>query len=129
MRAQGSVRPPASPEGPSERDLARSQDITLDDALVRMASTIAEERAALRKRDAATVARLATEKEILLAVLTRERAAFSDAQRTQLQSLAGDLRHNAILLAHARDSLRDALSALERAGVASAGTRRLRVVG
>lgn len=114
----------------------KRRPLSVEEAFARLELLLVEERAALRCRDAALVATQAHEKEELLEVISRQRQNLVPAQAGRLRTLSSELRHNAILLAYARDSLRDALALLERTseGVpsvapASARGRRLHVIG
>ena len=85
---------------------------TIDGALGRLELLLQEEREAIAALDAERVARSAAEKEALFSILETatepERRAFAP----RLHALAPALRHNGVLLAHARDCLRDALAAM-----------------
>jgi len=110
----------------------RSDGRSLEALLDRMVELMALEREALRQRDAGQVLALADEKESLLEFMQeRMKGRISKGTAERLRSVAADLRRNGILLAFARDSLRDALAALERAGHAPSGKKngRIRVVG
>jgi hypothetical protein len=85
---------------------------TIDGALTRLEALLKEEREAIAALSADRVARLAAEKEVLFSILETatepERRAFAP----RLHALAPALRHNGVLLAHARDCLRDALATI-----------------
>lgn len=121
-----------APPNASEASAARAASgdaarIAVDRALDRLGEIIQEERAALKRRDAKRVAELAADKEALASILETSTRAGLVFTRERLRSLSGDLRRNAILLACARDSLRDALDALDREGIRA--NRRLSVIG
>jgi hypothetical protein len=85
---------------------------TIEGALGRLEILLQEERGAIAVLDADRVARIAAEKEALFSILETatepERRAFAP----RLHALAPALRHNGVLLAHARDCLRDALATM-----------------
>ncbi len=76
-----------------------------------------EERVAIRKMDSAAVAASAERKVRLLEVLSA--CAVNERQEvaTELGALVPELKRNGVLLAHARDCLRDAIAAT-RGGLA-----------
>ncbi len=81
-----------------------------DDAITRLERLLREEREAIRRLDGARVLDFAREKEALVASLRDGDGSLEKAHRARLRALAPALRHNGILLAHARDILRDALA-------------------
>lgn len=120
---------PAPQEVPPDRDRDRRR-LSATEALDRLERLIEEERGSLRRRDAAHVAMLAGEKEMLLDALQRDRESLDRPAIERLRSASAGLRHNAILLAYARDALRDVLFVLgRRSGASASGARRVRVVG
>lgn len=93
-----------------------------------LGALLVEERSALRTRNAAAVAGFAIEKENLVTRLQASAVAESEsvrspAVRERLGSIAAELRRNAILLASARDALRDALEAVRAVHVTSLSLR------
>ena len=70
-----------------------------------------EERSAIVALDATRVAGIAEEKESLMTALRDALPAVGVEHRPRLRELRDALRQNALLLAHARDCLRDALAA------------------
>lgn len=80
-------------------------------ALAQLTRLLAEERDAVIRLDAALVVRIAEEKESLIAVLRDGLPTLGEEHRSTLRELRDDLRLNTVLLAHARDLLRDALAA------------------
>ncbi|MEO8877785.1 MAG: hypothetical protein ABI461_19485 [Polyangiaceae bacterium] len=73
---------------------------------------LADERGAIRAADAKAVLEAATKKEKLATELV-ECGAWTRGELLQpLTSLVEELRNNGVLLAHARDCLRDAIAAL-----------------
>lgn len=115
----------AAPQDPPDR-----RRVTATEALDRLERLIEEERGSLRRRDAAHVAILAGEKEMLLDALQRDRDSLDREAIERLRSASAGLRHNAILLAFARDALRDVLYLLgRRPGASASGARRISVVG
>lgn len=120
----------APPEPNDARAAAREAERSAVDAVLdRLGEIIQEEREALKRRDAKRVAELAVDKEALAAALENSTRAGLVFTRERLRSLSGDLRRNAILLACARDSLRDALDALDREGIRATRNRRVSVIG
>jgi aspartate aminotransferase-like enzyme len=84
------------------------------DALATLEHLLVEERGAIVRLDATQVARIAAEKEALIARLREGLPALGAEHRARLRALRDGLRQNTILLAHARDCLRDALAAFHR---------------
>lgn len=76
-------------------------------------SLIERERAAIRTRDSEAILHAAQQKEAILASLRRHAdAGHGAAVRDGLRDLVPLLRQNLVLLAHARDCLRDAIEAV-----------------
>jgi len=86
--------------------------MTVDELARAMRAALADEREAIRRLDTDALAKATATKESLLLVVQEapapERPAFAQA----LAELKGDLRRNLVLLAHARDYLRDAIDIL-----------------
>ncbi len=80
-----------------------------DDAIAQLERILCEEREAIRRLDGAQVLDCAQRKEALVNSLRGSSGSLDELQRARLRALAPALRHNGILLAHARDILRDAL--------------------
>lgn len=82
--------------------------MTSDELLTNMRRALADEREAIRKLDTEALTRATAKKESMLKVVLdapkEERAVFAKA----LGELKVDLRRNLVLLAHARDYVRDA---------------------
>lgn len=74
---------------------------------------LALEREAIRKTDAKGVLEAAMRKEKLAADLVECGAWTRGDMVDSLKKLVADLRNNGVLLAHARDCLRDAIAALQ----------------
>lgn len=72
---------------------------------------LSEERLAIRKLDSAAVAAAAERKQQLLEVLTACAVDDRATVLSELGALVPELRRNGVLLAHARDFLRDAIAA------------------
>lgn len=92
-----------------------------EDALSRLEVLLAAERAAIRKLDAAKVLEIALEKEKLVELLRRSpppRAPGQKPQAARVRKIGDDLRRNAVLLAHARDCIRDVVSGQNAGGPA-----------
>ncbi|MBV9947586.1 MAG: hypothetical protein JOZ69_12100 [Myxococcales bacterium] len=84
-----------------------------EDAFRELEELLREEREAIRRLDGARVLVCAERKEALVRAFKAGPMSPEGAMR--LRALAPALRHNSVLLAHARDVLRDAISAT-RAG-------------
>jgi hypothetical protein len=82
------------------------------DAITELEQLLREEREAIRQLDSARVVSYAERKEALVGDLKQGGAALSADNAARLRALAPALRHNSVLLAHARDVLRDALVAV-----------------
>lgn len=89
--------------------------MTADEILAEFKVVLAEERAAIRKANAKAVLETATKKEQLAADLVATGAWSNPELLRGLTSLVEELRNNGVLLAHARDCLRDAIAALHGA--------------
>jgi hypothetical protein len=89
------------------------------DAITELERLLREEREAIRRLDAASVLTFAERKEALVRALHQGGPKLSEESAARLRALAPALRHNSVLLAHARDVLRDALVAT-RGGLAPA---------
>ena len=84
-----------------------------EDILAQFEHVLAIEREAIRAADASAVLAAAMRKEKLAADLV-EAGAWTRADMVDgLRRLVEDLRNNGVLLAHARDCLRDAIAALQ----------------
>jgi hypothetical protein len=79
------------------------------DAITELEQLLRDEREAIRQLDSARVLSYAERKEALVEALKQGDGTLSEEGATRLRALAPALRHNSILLAHARDVLRDAL--------------------
>ena len=79
--------------------------------LDRLDALLNEERLALRKLDANAVVSFAQEKESILTALSVDGVLATPELKERLQALVVHLRHNGVLLAQARDVVRDALRA------------------
>ncbi len=92
------------------------------DALVRLRELVAEERQAIRTIDTDRVVALAEEKERLMLTVRDGATALAAEERATFRQLAVNLRENGVLLAHARNCLRDVLQ-LVSASPATYGTQ------
>jgi hypothetical protein len=97
---------------------------------------LTEEREAIRRLDGDRVLQYSGRKKELVSTLQARRAEVTPDAARRFRALASSLRHNGILLAHARNVLRDSVAVLaRRSGIAAlpAGgfpsTRRLSVRG
>lgn len=83
--------------------------MTADELLLTMRAALAEERDAIRRLDAGGVARATSAKERVLKDLKNAPPEDKGALMAALGELKVELRRNLVLLAHARDSIRDAI--------------------
>ncbi len=81
-----------------------------EDALTQLERLLVEERESIRRLDGAGVLAFAEQKEALVAALRGADGALSPGDASRLHALTPALRQNGVLLAHARDVLRDALA-------------------
>ena len=91
--------------------------------IARLEALVPDERAALRRLDSAAVADHAEEKERLFVLLSAAPESELRPYAERLRVLAIELRHNCVLLMHARDCVRDALAAAGMAPARPATTR------
>lgn len=102
-----------------------------DDAVAQLEQLLREEREAIRRLDGARVIAFAERKKQLLCALRDGPGGLDLPRAARLRALVPALRQNGVLLAHARDILRDALVAAGAApktkqpGVAPSPVRRL----
>jgi hypothetical protein len=89
--------------------------MSADEILAEFKIVLADERAAIRKADAKGVLLTAAKKENLAAALVDCGAWTNSELLDGLTKLVEELRTNGVLLAHARDILRDAIAALHGA--------------
>lgn len=82
------------------------------DAITELEQLLRDEREAIRQLDSARVLSYAERKEALVGALKQGDGTLSAENAARLRALAPALRHNSVLLAHARDVLRDALVAV-----------------
>jgi len=83
--------------------------------LAELDELVGEEREAIRRLDGSRVLEFATRKQALVAELCRHRTTMSPESVKRLQMLVPRLRQNGVLLAHARNVLRDAVAVMRRA--------------
>ena len=81
-------------------------------ALSRLEALLLEERVAITSMDAVAVEAASFEKERLFSVLMRADGTERRAHGARLRKVVVDVRRNGVLLAHARDCLRDVLLAV-----------------
>lgn len=81
------------------------------EALDRLEALLDEERLALRRLDAAAVLSIAHQKESVLTALSEDGVLAVPELRDRVRAFVMHLRHNGVLLAQARDVVRDALRA------------------
>ena len=89
--------------------------MSADEILAEFKVVLADERVAIRKADAKSVLVAATKKEKLATDLVESGAWTRIDMLAGLSALVEELRNNGVLLAHARDCLRDAIAALHGA--------------
>lgn len=98
--------------------------LTAEEILAQFHEALAEEREAIRATDAKAVLGAAMKKEKLAADLVECGAWTRPDLVDELKKLVDELRNNGVLLAHARDALRDAIAALQ----GSPSAQRLRTI-
>jgi hypothetical protein len=81
--------------------------MTLDAALGRLESLLEQEREAIRKVDADGIVRLSEEKESLMQLILQGGLAERADLRQRFERLVDGLGRNGVLLAHARNCVRD----------------------
>lgn len=81
------------------------------EALDRLEALLEEERLALRRLDSAAVLSIAHQKETVLTALSEDGVLEVPELRERVRAFVVHLRHNGVLLAQARDVVRDALRA------------------
>lgn len=89
-----------------------SPKISSDQLLSELAETLREERAALIRLDTEAIERSAAEKSRLSDALAQRRGELTADHRARFDAIQTDLRHNLILLVHARDHLQTTLGIL-----------------
>lgn len=89
-----------------------STKISIDQLLGDLAQALLDERNALVQVDAEEIDLAAARKATLTDQLARYRDEFSDAHRTKLALIQTEVRHNLILLVHARDYVQSRLGIL-----------------
>jgi flagellar biosynthesis/type III secretory pathway chaperone len=82
--------------------------------LTELEQLVGEEREAIRRLDGSRVLELATRKQALVQQLCEHGAAMSPDHVNTLRTLVSRLRQNGVLLAHARNVLRDAVAVMRR---------------
>ena len=85
---------------------------SIDEILGTLASTLREERGALTKVDTEGIQRTAAAKLALSEALMQRRQELTDSHRRRLNEIQTDVRHNLILLVHARDCVQNRLAIL-----------------
>ncbi len=90
---------------------------TSDEFVASMRAVLATERDAIRRLDSAAVDRASRAKEALLAEVLGTDAAQRSPLLEGLSVVRDELKRNLVLLAHARDCLRDALLHAQPDGV------------
>jgi hypothetical protein len=92
--------------------------VSSEEILDKLEGLLEQERRAIRGLDGAGVARAAEEKEALVRALCTQGDLDGAGLELRLRALTSGLRRNGVLLAHARDCLRDVLVA---SGAVAAG--------
>lgn len=88
----------------------------LEEALTELEALLSEERDAIVRLDGTRVLGLAMRKQELASLLAAHKGSFTRASAARLQALAPALRQNGILLAHARDVIRDGVAVARSGG-------------
>lgn len=91
----------------------------LEGELDELERLLEEERAAIRSLDGARVVRFARRKRELVDLLHARRAELSSKLVGRFRALVPAIRHNGILLAHARNVLRDVVTHLGAGSMAT----------
>jgi flagellar biosynthesis/type III secretory pathway chaperone len=86
----------------------------LEEALAELETLLVQERDAIRRLDGRGVTELADRKQSIVSRLNAARSEFGAAEASRLRAITPMLRQNGVLLAHARDILRDALAAMRQ---------------
>lgn len=81
--------------------------MTPNEAISRLEELLVEERSAIRNVDGSAVEAIALEKMMLLRGVRREQLRDDATMATRFRAVATGLRNNAVILAHARNCLRD----------------------
>lgn len=84
--------------------------MTPEELLHSMRAALADEREGIRRLDRGAIARATAAKEDVLKTLQQSMPADRKALALALEQLKGELRSNLVLLAHARDCTREALT-------------------
>ncbi len=92
--------------------------MTPDQLFEQFDALLEEERQAIRRLDGESVHRISAEKTDLFLEI-RNVVRENNELASQFRGLAAGLRRNAVLLAHARDCLRDVLAAVVESGPAT----------
>jgi hypothetical protein len=90
--------------------------VGVEEAIAELERVLAEEREAIRKLDGARVLELARRKQSLMTMLRDAQSHFTPASAAAMLKVVPALRHNGILLAHARSVLRDAIAVVRSHG-------------
>jgi hypothetical protein len=90
--------------------------MTAEELLVSMRAALAREREAIRRLDIEAVTEVAATKEAVLARLREAPATDRPALVAAIEELKPELRRNLVLLAHARDCLRQAIELCAASG-------------
>ena len=90
--------------------------MTPDELIQTMRETLEQERDGIRRLDVAAVTKATARKEEIMKNLLEAPPAERAPLITALGELRNDLRRNLVLLAHARDYLRDAITLCKTTG-------------
>src|SRR5579872_6532389 len=82
------------------------------EALAELEALLVAERDAICRMDGQAVLEFAQRKQAMIATLNANREALGADDAARLQALTPALRQNGVLLAHARDVIRDAIAAM-----------------
>lgn len=83
-----------------------------DDPIGELEVLLREEREAIRRLDGSAVLSFARRKQELMAAVRSRGSPLDGVTAVRLRALVPTLRQNGVLLAHARDIIRDALAAV-----------------
>ncbi|MBI4957338.1 MAG: hypothetical protein HY908_35340 [Myxococcales bacterium] len=101
--------------------------MTPDEILNRLTELVTEEGKAIAALQTARIVALSEEKEVLVTELAQAWPTCGATARHRLGALVRALRHNCVLLAHARSCVRDAIESLTGKGASYGPTGRVRL--
>lgn len=86
-----------------------SSNSNLDSILTELVSLVEEEREALLRLDSDSIEKLTERKSLLGAMLAQHHDELDASHKSQLETLRAALRHNLVLMVHARDHVQGTL--------------------